>query len=282
MTIVNPFFQFENWETALSGDPRGPGNQIPSGWTLIVTQQGQPMPWSTKHSAEGDVAALAGGPGEYVHKLAGQLPPDEQTGQPRSLLVLPLANKVYKCFGNIPQAVQIQQVIREPAGTVKKYSLYVLAETQNQPTPPHTTLEDDHWRVALTLGDVGFQSNYAGMKNVRAIAGNERAWNIITVTATFPVGGVLTLTITCQQNWLGGTDFFVAGIVEETVSSPTPPPANGGGVPTDPSTGSGLALLTTLVTALDIRIQIARSVVDGLEADRDSILTELLRLRNLG
>src|SRR3990167_11543978 len=100
--IINPLFQSNDWQTAGASDPRGPGNQIPSGWTLKVTPQGQPMPWPTKHSDAGDVPANAGGPGEYVHKITqpppSQLPDDELFGKPRALLVLPGTDKIYKDF----------------------------------------------------------------------------------------------------------------------------------------------------------------------------------------
>lgn len=254
MPIANPLFQADNWQTAPAGDPRGPGNQQPTGWTMLVTPQGQPMPWPSKHSAAGNVPALAGGPGEHVHKLASQLPANEQLGQTRALLVLPNTNKIYKCFGNIPQAVALQQAISEPPGTVKKYSLYILAETSNQPTSGGQ-LENDHWRVALTLGDAGAQSDYAGMKNVRAITGNERAWNRLDVTATFPASGTLTLSITCQQNWPGATDFFIAGVTEELISAP---PGDSGNPPSTPSTpttlqdiNAGLTMINNAQTYLE-------------------------------
>ena len=277
--ITNPLFQAD-WQTAGADDPRGPGNQIPNGWTMIVTPQSALMPWPTK-GAKSDtgtsitVESRAGGPGEYVHKLSTQLPDNEQLGQPRALLVLPNTNKIYKCFGNIPQAVQLRQVINEAAGTKKKYVLYVLAETANTPTLPNPDLEDDHWRVALSLGDTGAQSNYAGMKNVRTLPGNERAWNKIEVEVTFPSSGSLTLTITLQQNWSGATDFFVAGITEETLAAPpgTTPPVND--TPADK-----YERLEDRLIALSTIASLAGTDIEQLTLAIQNAQVELYRLRN--
>lgn len=279
MTIVNPFFQDANWQTAPSGDPRGPGNQIPSGWILKVTPQGQPMPWPSKHSAEGDVAALAGGPGEHVHKLSNQLPASEQLGQPRALLVLPNTNKIYKLFGNIPQAAQLQQVIREPAGTQKKYTLYILGETANQPTPPLTKLEDDHFRVAFTFGDIGVQRTYVEMSVRHNVIGNERAWNKLEVQITFPDSGELMMNITCQQNWPGATDFFVAGVTEETISTP---PGDGDNPPPGSSpVAAKLAMIELRLLALSKQAMVTSNDVDAMRQQIQSLEFEEAALKAL-
>src|SRR3990167_3074528 len=141
--IINPFFQSLDWQTAPAGDARGPGNQQPADWMLTVTPAGQLMPWPEKNAKNEagqsiSVEARAGGPGEYVHKLAGQLPDNEQFGKLRALLVLPATDKIYKGFGGVAHAFTLSQKLTSPPGTKKQYLLYVLAETTDTPTPPHT------------------------------------------------------------------------------------------------------------------------------------------------
>lgn len=68
--------------------------------------------------------------------------------------------------------------------------------------------------------------------------------------------------------------FVLSSPLLELVSSPSAPPSSGG-APID-----HFAVLTTLVTALDVRIQIVEAMLAGLRADRDAILTEIMRLRN--
>ena len=273
--ITNPFFQDVNWQTAGANDPRGAGNQQPFGWTLTVTPAGQLMPWPTKHSDAGDVAALAGGPGEYVHKLAGQLPANEQIGQPRALLLWPHTNKVYKGFGGVAHAFTLSQKLTGTPGTKKQYLLYVLAETTDSPTPPHTDLEPDHFRVRFSVGGTTTESHHADMRGHRAVSGNERAWNIFSIPSfEFPASGEAQMTITCQKNWPGLVDFFIAGVSVQTIVSPTLPPD--GGEPTDQ-----FAVLTGLATSFDLDTNLLASVLGRIKKTRDAMLTEMVRLRNL-
>jgi len=273
--IINPLFQSLNWQTAPSGDPRGPGNQIPSGWTLVVTPQGQLMPWPTKGARDANGAfiildAEAGGPGEYVHKLAGQLPINELFGTPRALLVLPNTNKIYKGFGGVPHAFALSQKLTETPGMRKQYLLYILAETSDSPTPPHADLEPDHFRVRFAVGGVTVESHYADMRGHRAVPGNERAWNVFDIPSfEFPASGEAQMVITCQKNWPGLVDFFVAGVVEQTIGGP----GDGGNPPPD------LNILTNLVTGLEGDVDLSERVNVMLRARMDAIKTEMVRRR---
>ena len=279
--ITNPFFQDTNWQTAGANDPRGPGNQQPADWTLTVTPAGALMPWPEKNARNEagqsiSVEARAGGPGEYVHKLAGQLPDNEQAAQPRALLVLPNTDKVYKGFGGVAHAFTLSQKLTSPPGTKKQYLLYVLAETTDTPTPPHTDLEPDHFRVRFAVGGDTVESHYADMKGHRVIPGNERAWNILGISSfEFPASGEAQMVITCQKNWPGLVDFFIAGVTEEMIGFPPPPPGDGG-EPTDE-----LAVLTQLATSFDLDTNLQRSITARMEHTRDAMLTEMVRLRNL-
>ena len=224
--ITNPLFQSTNWQTAGAGDARGPGNQQPDGWTLTVTPSGAVMPWPTRHTGQGDAPALSAGPGEYVHKLNTQLPLTELFGTARALIVLPNTDKIYKGFGNHAHAFTLSQLLREPPGTKKQYTLFILAETPDRPTPPNADLEADHFRARFAVGGVTVESMYVDMKMHKTIGGNERAWNQFVIPSfEFPASGEAQMTITCQQNWPGSVDFFVAGVTEQTISGGTTPPA---------------------------------------------------------
>jgi hypothetical protein len=230
MTITNPFFQATDWQTAPAGDPRGAGNQIPNGWTLVVTPRGQLMPWPTKGARDTNGAfitldAEAGGPGEHVHKTTipapSQLPDDELFGKTRALLVLPNTDKIYKGFGGVPHAFTLSQKLTERPGTKKQYLLYILAETTDKPTPPHADLEPDHFRARLSVGGVTVESHYSDMRTHKTISGNERAWNTFVIPSfEFPASGEAQMTIACQKNWPGLVDFFIAGVVEQTIGVP--------------------------------------------------------------
>lgn len=227
--ITNALFQSTNWQTAGAGDPRGPGNQQPDGWTLTITPINAVMPWPTRHTGQGDAPALSGGPGECVHKLNTQLPLNELFGTARALLVLPNTDKVYKGFGNHAQAFTLSQLLHESPGTKKQYTLFVLAETPDRPTPPNADLEADHFRVRFAVGGVTVESEYGDMKGHKTIGGNERAWNQFVIPSfEFPASGEAQITITCQQNWPGSVDFFIAGVTEQTIGGTTTPPLPAG------------------------------------------------------
>ena len=82
LTIANSSFE-GGWVT----DYDHGGNQYPNGWVTTWTPAGQEMPLSPKWANGQQVPAISTGYGEYVHKLASQLPPDEQLGQPRALIL---------------------------------------------------------------------------------------------------------------------------------------------------------------------------------------------------
>jgi len=75
--------------------PPAPGfliNQEPNGWQLSWLEPGENL--------YDDPGGLALGVPECVHKLSSQLPPDEQMGQPRALILA--GDTTYKIFSASP------------------------------------------------------------------------------------------------------------------------------------------------------------------------------------
>ena len=114
------------------------------------------------------------------------------------------------------------------------------------------------------------------MRGHKVIPGNERPWNIFSIPSfEFPASGEAQMVITCQKNWPGLVDMFIAGVTEETIGSPPPPPGDGG------ESTDALAVLTNLVTGLEGDIDLSERVNVMLRARMDAIKTEMVRLRNL-
>ncbi len=203
-TIANPSFE-GGWATD------GRGNQTPNGWTRNTPSTGATMPFPTKMQQGAIVPAISDGPGEYVHKLSWQLPPEERLGQPRALILD--GGAVYKAFDLYhSHALQLGQTLTGPPGHFIRVTVYILGETHDTPTSPTGKLEDDHFVASVRLGSVEDRRIYATMKTRFDIPGNQRAWNQFMVTAQLPASGQLPLMITVQQNWAGKTDFFIDDI----------------------------------------------------------------------
>lgn len=209
LTIANPSFE-EGWVT----DYDHGGNQYPNGWVTTWTPVGQEMPLSPKWANGQQVPAISTGYGEYVHKLAWQLPPDEQLGQPRALILN--GETVYKSFSRyIQQALQLSQVVSGPPGLYAHVIVYIVGEEHNP--PPY---EPDHFAASVKLGNAEDRRGLAQMVTRFDVPGNQRAWNKFEVVAPFPASGQLTLTIVMQQNWQTLTDFFIDNISGRILQAP--------------------------------------------------------------
>jgi hypothetical protein len=198
---------FEERETWFTDYTHG-GNQWPRGWDFYSTENGVVMPFPTKHQEGSIVPAIAGGWGEYVHKLAEWLPPEEHAGGPRGVIVDGWTT--YKAFSAaIPQALRLSQVLTGTPGALMQVTGYILGETFDYPSPPNTKLEDDHFIASVQLGSAADTRTYAIMVQHLDVPGNERHWNKFVVTAVVPPSGQLLLQVITQQNWAGRTDFFI-------------------------------------------------------------------------
>jgi hypothetical protein len=204
VNIVNGAFEDRRWYT----DYTHGGNQWPYGWTFHSTEKNEVMPFPTKHQEGNIIPAIAGGWGEYVHKLAEQLPKNEYPGAPRALIIDGWTT--YKAFSAaIPQALVLSQVLTGTPGAWMQVDGYILGETFDNPTPPNTKLEDDHWVASVQLGNAADTRTYVQMVQHYDVAGNERHWNHFVVTTVIPPSGQLLLKVIVQQNWAGRTDFFI-------------------------------------------------------------------------
>ena len=219
--LRNPSFEensnTENWPTDEFG------NQTPPGWEISWIPPGASMKYAHKWQGGALVQAVGTGTPEAVHKLARQLPPNEQFGQTQALL-LDDGLAVYKVFGSHDAfGFYLCQTIIGPPGAEVIARVPVLGETHARPTNFAGTLEDDHFLAEVSLGDVQELRLYSTMRERHDIPGNHRPWNVFTLTATIPASGVLLLEIYLQMNWSGNTDFFIDAIDCGYVSVTTPP-----------------------------------------------------------
>ena len=200
--IANPSFENEFWFTD-SG-----GNQRPSGWTFFAPANGQTMPFPTKRQGGGNVPAISGGQGEYVHKYFWQLPDNERLGGSRALILD--GQLTYKVFSDhIPHALRLSQTLTYTPGRTVRVTGYIVGETQVFTCSGSGTLEDDHFVASVQLGSATDTRFYNVMRNQHALPGNERAWNKFSVTAQVPSSGQLSLVVIMQSNWGCPVDFFI-------------------------------------------------------------------------
>ena len=209
LTIANPSFE-DGWETDY---PNG-GLQYPHGWVTTWTPNGQVMPLSPKWQGGVQVPAISGGHGKYEHKLSWQLPPNEQLGQPRALILE--GTTVYKPYSEwVANAIQLNQTVSGPPGTYARVIVYILGEEHN--APPY---EPDHFAASVKLGNSEDRRGLAQMLTHFDIPGNERPWNKFDVLAQFPPSGQLPLTIIMELNWATLTDFFIDNVSGQILQAP--------------------------------------------------------------
>ncbi len=142
-------------------------NQNPNGWTLSWLQRGQQV-WDLRTIHPDDpLVGVVSGVAEMIHKLSTQLPPDEQLGGPRALILE--GSTVYKMFHRgAAFGSQLTQTVALPAG---KWRLTVPVQLHwhenldpNDPTWDTFTAESGawvlfngqqhgHWATAREMGD---------------------------------------------------------------------------------------------------------------------------------
>jgi len=249
--------------------------RVPNGWYFEfveglhprLPEQDANAPWLapelTFRSANGAVHGQTATEALPLSELDLYLAPDA-----------PVVYHAFKAFGIQMWELGTRDV--RPAGDYK-FSIELFNDvyfSRNQQKVPPDDPRAMEWRISL------------GTDTDEAIAwmpSNDgfRKWRTVERTFIHP-GGQLDVSLEVRARW--GVDTVGAFLRRPSLvalnAPPTPPvpptPPPGGGVATDK-----LALLTTLVTALDVRIGLVEAVVNGLKADRDAILTELLRIRNL-
>jgi hypothetical protein len=186
LAITNGSFE-EGW-TDLPPTSGWLVNQQPVGWTLTWVEPGQPIYDSTD---------VAGGIPECVHKLAEQLPPDEQPGGPDALILD--GTTTYKIFhGGSAFGAQLQQTI---TGLRPGQNAALTA-----PIRAHLHGDPD-WHGA----EFGVWVNGVGHW-LPAGAVGDRTWGRPTVYFVVPDDGVVEVVIRVKSKWPRAKDFFIDNV----------------------------------------------------------------------
>jgi len=171
-------------------------NQQPNGWVLRWVKPGNPL------FGAGDKAS---GVPECVHKLADQLPPNEQLGAKDALILA--GDATYKIFhGGSPFGVELKQVITGlKPGSQATLTVPILAVLYDDPDPFGT--ESGVW-----VNGEGQWVNGGQMGN--------RKWHHHTMTFTVPDNGTSIVEIRVKSKWPRKKDFFIDGITLEAEAGP--------------------------------------------------------------
>lgn len=191
--------------------PPAPGfliNQQPKGWVLNWIEPGESL------FGAGDVAK---GVPECVHKLAKQLPPNEQLGGPDALILA--GDTTYKIFhANSAFGAQLsQKVTGLKPGSTATLVVPVLAVLYNE-TDPYGA-ESGVW-----VNGEGEWVHSGKMGN--------RKWHKHKVTFTVAADGTAVIEIRVKSKWMRPKDFFIDGITLKAAAAVQPPPDNA--PPTEP------------------------------------------------
>ena len=175
-------------------------NQQPKGWTLRWIPPGQVL-------FEGSDKA-AGVP-ECVHKLNGQLPPNEQKGGHDALILSGTA--VYKIFhSGAPFGAELRQTVTGLVpGSSAELTVPILVALHDDPDA--FGAETSVW-----VNDVGGWVNGQTMGN--------RRWFRHTLRFTVPPDGRAEVAIRVKSKWPRAKDFFIDDVTLEAVEASWPPP----------------------------------------------------------
>lgn len=184
--------------------PPAPGflvNQQPNGWILTWIEPGESL------FGAGDKAK---GVPECVHKLAKQLPPNEQLGGPDALILA--GDTTYKIFhANSAFGAQLSQTVTGlKPGSKATLTVPVLAVLYNETDP--FGAESGVW-----INGEGEWVNGGQMGN--------RKWHKHKVTFIVPDNGRAEIEIRVKSKWMRPKDFFIDGIKLKATPALQPPPS---------------------------------------------------------
>ncbi|WP_420630593.1 hypothetical protein [Candidatus Leptofilum sp.] len=173
-------------------------NQQPNSWILRWIEPGNSL------FGAGDKAA---GVPECVHKLATQLPPNEQLGAKDALILA--GDTTYKVFhASSPFGVELKQVVTGlKPGSEATLEVPILAVLNNDPDPYGA--ESGVW-----VNGQGSWVNGGQMGN--------RKWHRHQHTFTVPNNGTAIIEIRVKSKWPRPKDFFIDGITLTAVPTETP------------------------------------------------------------
>lgn len=209
--------------------PPAPGfliNQQPNSWTLTWVEPGQKLYGSND---------MVQGVPECVHKLASQLPPNEQLGGPDALILA--GNTTYKIFHASQSfgAELKQRITGLAAGSTAKLIAPIFVDLHGD--GDDYAAESGAW--VDTTGSAN-PTDWVGQWANGARMG-QRRWYRHEVTFTVPTSGEVTVYLRVKSKWARPKDFFIDGIQLEaqtadpdvlrvpremmpTTPAPTPPP----------------------------------------------------------
>jgi hypothetical protein len=186
--------------------PPAPGfliNQQPKGWILNWVEPGGSL------FGAGDAAK---GVPECIHKLAKQLPPNEQLGAPDALILA--GDATYKIFhANAAFGAQLsQKVTGLKPGSQATLTVPILAVLYNESDPFGS--ESGVW-----VNGEGEWIHSGKMGN--------RQWFRHKIDFTVPEDGTAVIEIRVKSKWMRPKDFFIDGISLEAATAVIPPPIIG-------------------------------------------------------
>ena len=169
-------------------------NQQPNGWILRWIEPGNSL------FGAGDKAA---GVPECVHKLAGQLPANEQLGAKDALILA--GDTTYKIFhAGSPFGTELKQVVTGlKPGSKATLEVPVLAVLYDETDP--FGAESGVW-----VNGEGQWVNSSEMGN--------RKWHRHKLTFTVPDNGTAIIEIRVKSKWPRKKDFFIDGITLDAES----------------------------------------------------------------
>ena len=183
-------------------------NQEPNGWKLRWLDVGEDL------FGSGDKAT---GVPECVHKLARQLPANEQLGAQDALILE--GDTTYKIFSaNAAFGAELSQTVTglQPGSTAKLRTPILVVLYKE--TDPYGA-ESGVW-----INGEGYWVNSQDM-------GGNRKWYTHETEVTVPANGTIEIVIRVKSKWQNPKDFFIDGIKLEAVAAssapPTPPPSSG-------------------------------------------------------
>jgi hypothetical protein len=184
--------------------PPAPGfliNQQPNSWTLDWLDPGQPL--------YDDPGTLSQGVPECLHKLANQLPPNEQPGSPNALVLDGTAT--YKMFHHgAPFGSELRQVVTLPPGT--SWRLIVPIQTHLHGDLDAFGAESGVWVLLSENEALGGWANGGVM--------GDRRWFDHAVEFDVPVGGQVIVLLRVKSKWFAPKDFFMDALRLEPATNP--------------------------------------------------------------
>ena len=186
--------------------PPAPGhliNQNPKGWVLKWLEPGTSL-FGADDKAQGVP--------ECVHKLAKQLPPNEQLGAPDALILA--GDTTYKIFhANSSFGAQLAQTVSGlKPGSKATLTVPILAVLYDETDP--FGAESGVW-----VNGVGEWVHSGKMGN--------RQWYKHKITFIVPDNGTAVIEIRVKSKWMRPKDFFIDGITLKATAVTTPPPVIG-------------------------------------------------------